>query len=369
MSHSHTIKWQAGKFYLASCHQTLPLEQAWELPDVPGISDLHIDNAMQYLTSMEADTAMRVWVKRLSKGGRLTITVPDTNYFMKKWLAAEWTEETLKDGQSEARLAFAGLWGAQAFGNPVMKDYQVGAQGAYLAGFNESRLTLLLQRGGLFDAERINAPDGTLTMTAVKTMDKGERQVVTSRDAVRPDHLNRYEFAVQQLKAVGADTILDLACGVGYGSQLLALETQARITAVDIDNAALEHAKQYFPAPKIDYVLGDARALTFDSAEFDAIVSFETIEHVDFAEQLVEHYHRWLKPGGYLICSTPNQDVMPFDKEKFRFHVKHFTNEELVSLLNQAGFYDIELYAQLDPVNGDVVVGDGGCFTIVVARK
>jgi 2-polyprenyl-3-methyl-5-hydroxy-6-metoxy-1,4-benzoquinol methylase len=98
-------------------------------------------------------------------------------------------------------------------------------------------------------------------------------------------------------------------------------------------------------------------------------VSFETIEHVDFDQQLIDIFFNVLKPGGKLICSTPNQDVMPFDKERFAFHIKHYTNIELVGLLTCAGFSDIELFAQHDPVAGEVIAGNDGCFTIAVASK
>ena len=80
-------------------------------------------------------------------------------------------------------------------------------------------------------------------------------------------------------------------------------------------------------------------------------------------------FFKVLKPGGHLICSTPNQDVMPFDKTRFAFHIKHYTNTELVGLLTKAGFSNIELFAQHDPVAGDVVEGQNGSFTIAIAVK
>lgn len=363
------ITWQNGCFYLLHDGNRQKLPHPWELPDGVQIRNLLIDHAMQYLTSMEADLAMINWVKALPKGSYVTVKVPDADYFAQLWLNADWQNETLKDASSDARSAFAGLWGQQVAGNPRNDNYAPGHSGAFLSGYNLRRLTLLLQRVGLFEITKQASDDGELIVQAVKTMDRGERQIVANRDDVRPDHLNRYEFAAQQLANSGDKHILDLACGVGYGSQLLALQTGASVTAVDIDVAAINHAKQFFSAANIEYLLGDAREIAFSEATFDAIVSFETIEHVDFADSLVKQYYRWLKPGGVLICSTPNQDVMPFDKGKFRFHVKHYTNTELLSLLQQAGFNDIRLYAQRDPVCGLVVEGDDGHFTVALARK
>jgi len=369
MSNSYAICWQNNQFIMTDGHDETILEQAWVLPDNLLISKLHINNAMQYLTSMEADTAMIAWVKSLAKGGVLTVSVPDADYFARCWLDADWSNDTLKGVSSPARRAFAGLWGEQPFGNPLSGEYQSGAQGIYKSGYNERRLTLLLQRVGLFDVTVIPSEAGELCIKAQKTMDRGERQIVATRDEVRPDHLNRYQFAASQLQNKAITSILDLACGVGYGSQLLADATEAKVTAVDIDSAAIAHAQRYFPSPNIDYMLGDARTIPLQKESFDAIVSFETIEHVDFAENLVRQYAHWLRPGGILICSTPNQDVMPFDQDKFRFHVKHYTNDELLALLKQAGLTNVTLFAQHDPVKGEVVKGQDGHFTIAVAIK
>lgn len=369
MKNSYTISWSNNKFLLIGENIELILTKAWDLPNDLVASELYIESVMQHLTSMEADAAMNRWAKALDKGGVLNISVPDADYYARRWLDADWSNKSIKDPTSQAREAFAGLWGGQQFGNPLNEDYQSGAEGNYKSGYNERRLRLLLQRIGMFDVTILPSDLGELKIKARKTMDRGERQIAAKREDVRADHLNRYNFAVKQLKNKGELSILDLACGVGYGSHLLADALEAHVTAADVDSAAIEHARRYFPASNIDYMLADARTVVFKDESFDAIVSFETIEHVDFSEMLVRQYARWLKPGGVLICSTPNQDVMPFDKLKFRFHVKHYTNSELLALLKQAGLSSVELFAQNDPVKGDVVAGQNGHFTIAVARK
>jgi 2-polyprenyl-3-methyl-5-hydroxy-6-metoxy-1,4-benzoquinol methylase len=118
----------------------------------------------------------------------------------------------------------------------------------------------------------------------------------------------------------------------------------------------------------VQYVCADAKIIEFDQS-FDAIVSFETIEHVDFDEALLSKFYQMLSPGGTFICSTPNQDVMPFDKEKFKYHIKHYTLKEISILIIQCGFSIVGTYTQKNPQYGLVEAGDDGCFTILVCQK
>ncbi len=53
-----------------------------------------------------------------------------------------------------------------------------------------------------------------------------------------------------------------------------------------------------------------------------------------------------LKTGGKLICSVPNQNVVPFTKETHPFHVRHFTPEQITEDLKQNSFSKIEVYYQ-----------------------
>jgi 2-polyprenyl-3-methyl-5-hydroxy-6-metoxy-1,4-benzoquinol methylase len=364
------IKRLSDKFVIEDNGRQLTTPNVWSLPfELHSINVLVCKQVLPYLTSMEADLAMLNWSDTLVKGGVLHLTVPNTDYFVKLWQQATWDNTNLINADSLARQAFAGLWGTQQDGNPRDANYHCNFQDVYKSGYNQARLRLLVERAGFCDIE-IKEQHEVLVLSAVKTMHRGERQITTHYDQIRPDHLNRYEFACETLDGLSdKHQILDLACGIGYGTLMLAQKTAANITGVDIDAAAIDHAKQYFANAQIQFICEDAKLLSLMPASQDAIVSFETIEHIDFDELLLQQFYKFLKVGGRLICSTPNQDVMPFDKLKFSFHLKHYTNAELVQLLNRVGFTDIQLYAQHDPVAGKVVKGDDGCFTLACATK
>lgn len=115
-------------------------------------------------------------------------------------------------------------------------------------------------------------------------------------------HLERYEFAARHLRG---EQVLDMACGCGYGSALLAeRHPDKQVTGVDIDPAAIAYAHQHYQLPNLRYVCADAESFAA-TQRFDSIVSLETIEHLPNPRQLVANYARLLAAGGRVIASVP----------------------------------------------------------------
>lgn len=332
-------------------------------------NDILVDNILQTMTSMQADIAISTWFSVLNMHGLLSVKVPNADFYARLWLQASWSENTLRDRQSDARTSFSQLWGEQETGNPRNDNYDQCQPDAFKSAYNQRRLTFLLERAGFTDVVVKLDGESQLIATAKKSMDKGERQVAIDYKNIRVDHKNRYQFACDKLKDLHSSHVLDLACGIGYGSLMLSKATGAEVTGVDIDQNAIDYAKKYYSNEDTTFLCKDAQVCKFESCYFDGIVSFETIEHISFDEELLRIFYAALKPGGYLICSTPNQDVMPFDEHKFRFHHKHYTNSELTNLLSETGFRKVELYMQEDAKSSLVVQGEHGCFTIAVAIK
>jgi len=130
-------------------------------------------------------------------------------------------------------------------------------------------------------------------------------------------HLERYLFAKDSLVP---GTVLDIACGVGYGTPLLAQNAQiTSALGVDISAASVEYALQRYGSERISYTC--CNAMTFSpSQKFDNIVSLETIEHVDHPQAFMAHMVSLLRPGGRLIASvpvTPSVDANPHHKSNF----------------------------------------------------
>lgn len=138
-------------------------------------------------------------------------------------------------------------------------------------------------------------------------------------------HLARYQLAARHAPEQGI--ILDAACGLGYGSAMLARQFPgARVIGIDISEYAVDYARTNFAAelPNLEFHVADACDLTMvveDSV--DLVVSFETIEHVPDPELFLRGVARRMKAGARFIGSVPNLwlDETGKDPNPWHFHV------------------------------------------------
>lgn len=156
-------------------------------------------------------------------------------------------------------------------------------------------------------------------------------------------HLDRYEFASRYAQG---KVCADIACGTGYGSRTLKeTGTATRVTGIDICPEAIHYADVRhgegagLKGVSFLCVSGDDTGLPDES--FEMIASFETIEHVPDDQKLLTEFARLLKPGGTLICSTPN--LWPL--EIAPHHVREYDRQQFEAVLKQH-FEVLEMYNQ-----------------------
>src|SRR5262245_44051159 len=106
-------------------------------------------------------------------------------------------------------------------------------------------------------------------------------------------HEARYRFALNHVRG---DKLLDVACGAGYGLPIL-LGAVRYAVGIDIDHSALQSAQLETKDVNGAVVLADGCYVPFGNDTFDAITSFETIEHVKNGARLVSEFARVLSPG------------------------------------------------------------------------
>jgi 2-polyprenyl-3-methyl-5-hydroxy-6-metoxy-1,4-benzoquinol methylase len=201
-----------------------------------------------------------------------------------------------------------------------------------------------------------------------KFYNSGERQVTSKLSDIRPDHLGRYEFANQYINQ--NDKVLDIACGIGYGSFIMAKSNdEVSVTGVDISPQAVEYANKFYKKTNNCFIEANCLTVEFEAKSFDTVVSFETIEHLDQDEFFVKRVYDFLKPGGTFICSTQNQDVLPYDSKRFPYHVKHYTVNEMKSILEKSGFYVKNLFSQHRRNSKAVSPDTEGLYQIFVCQK
>jgi SAM-dependent methyltransferase len=177
---------------------------------------------------------------------------------------------------------------------------------------------------------------------AVRPMeDTGERMVPEfSERGTFWSHVYRYAFACGFVKG---REVLDIACGEGYGSAALLRAGATRVTGIDVSEDACRHARRKYG---IEARVGNAEAIPFPSASVDAVVSFETIEHVPDAARFLDECQRVLRPGGILVLSTPNKDVYSgYGRPINSFHCSEMTEHEFRLALTTR-FHGVRLYSQ-----------------------
>ena len=159
----------------------------------------------------------------------------------------------------------------------------------------------------------------------------GERFVPGVPGEIWYEHWHRYHFVAP---LVAGREVLDIACGYGYGSALLARRAK-HVTGGDISSEAIEHARvRYAATANVEFRLADCAALPFADASFDAVVSFETIEHIAAQDIFLDEVRRVLRPGGLVILSCPNK-VEYTDKRGTtnEFHVRELYRDQLAALI------------------------------------
>ncbi|MBL0690178.1 MAG: class I SAM-dependent methyltransferase [Alphaproteobacteria bacterium] len=196
----------------------------------------------------------------------------------------------------------------------------------------------------------------------------GERQVETRIENIRADHRARYSKASDYIKS--NDEVLDIACGVGYGSYMMSVKhSSSNFTGVDISQKTIEFANNHYKRKNINFVCENCLNIKLKNKFYDVITTFETVEHIDEDKLFLKKLFSSLKDDGTLILSTPNEDIMPFSKENFYYHVRHYRQNELEDLLKSCGFKIKEVFAQPDNQTDEIISGWQGKFNIVIAEK
>ena len=144
-------------------------------------------------------------------------------------------------------------------------------------------------------------------------------------------HMARYEFAAEHARG---QRLLDIACGAGYGSALLArTETNRQCFGLDCDEDAVAYAQQHYAAANLRFFQGDAMNYQ-PSVRYDTIVSLETIEHLPDPGGFITRLTDMVAEGGRIIASvpiTPSKDGNPY-------HLHDFTEKSFLALFRSCGF-------------------------------
>lgn len=170
----------------------------------------------------------------------------------------------------------------------------------------------------------------------------GERFVPYISGEIASEHLHRYALA--QILAPGK-RVLDIACGEGYGSRLLA-EKATSVIGIDIDAEVIAHAQAKYNLDNLIFRQGNCSLLPLPDASIDLAISFETLEHHADHDAMLGELRRILVPEGVLLISTPDRYHYSDERHYANpFHIKELYAEEFRQLIH-CYFPHTEFYGQ-----------------------
>ncbi len=160
---------------------------------------------------------------------------------------------------------------------------------------------------------------------------------------IKLEHLGRYIYARDRMKYNGYKSVLDIDCGSGYGSVIMA-QDGAEVDGVNYDKnihkKALACAKES-NLNNVHIYFGDEFEQICKNKKYDMIVCFETLALVKNPQDMLAKIKSMLKPNGMLIVSVPNKKFEPISPDGKIFangHINVYTPTKIKNMLEKVGF-------------------------------
>jgi SAM-dependent methyltransferase len=154
-------------------------------------------------------------------------------------------------------------------------------------------------------------------------------------------HLAVYEWI--GARVIGR-RVIDMACGEGYGSEVLS-RSATSVLGVDANPEAHEHARLRYRRQNLDFERGLVETHG-EPGTYDAVVFLQTIEHVQDPVAVLAHFRALLAPGGMIYVSTPNLLTLAppgAQKSGNPWHLKEYRAHEFDTLCRTT-FDEVQLF-------------------------
>ncbi|RQH22295.1 methyltransferase domain-containing protein [Okeania hirsuta] len=174
------------------------------------------------------------------------------------------------------------------------------------------------------------------------------------------------DFVHEMVKWGGLDklsrgtTVLDVGCGIGGSTRILAKDYGFDVTGITISPKQVQRAQELTPeGVDAKFQVDDALALSFPDNSFDVVWSIEAGPHMPDKAKYAEEMMRVLKPGGILVVADWNQRD---DRQKPLNFWEKPVMKQLLEQWSHPAFSSIEgfseLIAETGLVEGEVVTTD-----------
>jgi len=191
-----------------------------------------------------------------------------------------------------------------------------------------------------------------------------ERQTATTLATVQADHIGRYVFAAEEERGF-MSPVLDLGCGCGYGSWILA-DTGYGVLGIDKDPEAIAFACEHWYHERTSYLVLDVDGFKDHFISCGGATLFEIIEHLSDPATMLRSLR---EACPRIVMSVPNANVVPFERARFPYHKRHYTEVELDELLRSVGFTPTAWWTQYERSLKTVVPGTRGRTIVVEASR
>ncbi len=136
------------------------------------------------------------------------------------------------------------------------------------------------------------------------------------------------------------NAVLDIGCGAGIPTARF-LARRFNVTGVDVSSEMVRRARRNVPTG--EFSCADIMSVDFPPSSFDAVVALYSIFHLPREEHsdLFRRIHRWLVPGGYLLCTLSHRNEAGYTEDDFFGVTMYWSNyslDEYRKMLAETGF-------------------------------
>ena len=158
-----------------------------------------------------------------------------------------------------------------------------------------------------------------------------------------------YPIVIEELKSIKFNSLLDLGCGTGALTKIIAQEfPEVKLSGLDLSDKMIQEAQKK-QIPNSKFVIGDGENLPYENNSFDALICVLSIHHHPNSDKTLAEMQRVLKPNGTLIiCEMDPPAIVRFIYNAIILKIVNtgdvhiFNIKELSQDIIKAGFRGIE---------------------------
>lgn len=143
------------------------------------------------------------------------------------------------------------------------------------------------------------------------------------------------KIVFDQLNTTGKTKFLEIGCATGSFIQQIVGNKNLEITGSEIYIKGLQYARRNLP--NIDFVQFDVTQGTIGE-EFDLIVAFDVIEHIEDDISAISNINKMLSNGGSFIMTVPQHMFLWSQLDEIVKHKRRYSRKDMVNKLELCGF-------------------------------